>query len=247
MEWRPKPAMSFGKPGDPASFGVVFPFSWRHGAIAGQGYVIYRGLGGRVEPVGLSIGDPGTGGAVIPNGPQPRVTTTILRLLPLGAIVAAGGKEAAALRDAVLAAQSLTMALPLTPGEVAEAKEKGIPLLHLQGFTMMNEAEAADAVAAMAEFAALFSVGPGTRRTGPKARPDSHYRAVAAIYSQADRKGRNPVHAVREMYREATGVLVPRSTASRWVRRAEKKGFLGPAPGPGRIGRALPEPPDGDG
>ena len=237
MEWRPKPAMLFTGSQDPTDFGVVFPFSWSHGASRGQGYVVFRPGHGRMEPVGLSLGDPGTAGSVIPNERQPRVTTSILRVLPLGVIVAEGMKRAVELRDASIAAQFIAPLAPMTPDQLAEAEAKGVPLLHMQGGTMMNAAEAASSVAWMAEVAAAFPTGSGSTRGGPKPLPDAHYRNVAQIYGRFDYPGGNPVQAIREMYRQATGVLVPRSTASRWVRRAEKKGLLGAAPGPGRVGR----------
>jgi hypothetical protein len=247
MEWHAGFAMFFGKPDDPAGTGVVFPFWWRHGAASGQGYLVFREAHGRLEPVGLTLGDPGSAGSVLPARPQPRVTTSILRVLPLGAIVAAGAKQAAELRDAVIAAASVgRFVTPLTPDELAEAEANGVPLLRFSGGTMMNEAEAAAAVAETAGLAAAFPPESGAARTGPKPLPDSHYRAVAEIYSHCDYPGGNPVQAVRQMYRKAFGVLVPRSTASRWVRQAEKKGFLGPAPGPGRVGRVRPESSEAD-
>ena len=246
MEWRPKPAMLFGNPGDPAEFGLVFPFSWRHGAAHGQGYVVFRGARGRVEPVGLTLGDPGTAGSVIPNEPQPRVTTSILRVLPLGAIIAEGTRQAVALRDAVLVAQSSLVAPGLSPAEVAEAQEAGAALLHTRGGTMMSQADATSWLAALAASVREFQIGSGIARSGPTPRPDSFYRTVADVYLRFDYPGGNPVQAIREMYRKARGVLVPRSTASRWVRRAQKKGFLGAAPGPGRIGRVQGHSSEGD-
>jgi hypothetical protein len=66
-------------------------------------------------------------------------------------------------------------------------------------------------------------LGSGPAATGGRARyGDEHWRAVAAVYTEAYRRGDFPKAAVADRFD------VARNTATQWVHRARKRGFLPP-------------------
>jgi hypothetical protein len=70
------------------------------------------------------------------------------------------------------------------------------------------------------------------RRTRPSRSRlgDDHYQQVADVYRAAQQQGEPPTKTIAEVF------MTSNSTAGRWVNTARKKGFLRPAPGPGKRG-----------
>jgi hypothetical protein len=70
-------------------------------------------------------------------------------------------------------------------------------------------------------------------RPGPKPKSDAHLQRVARIYRAAIERGtRAPREAIVDEF------TVAYSTASKWIRDARRRGFLGPAIAPGTAGEA---------
>lgn len=56
---------------------------------------------------------------------------------------------------------------------------------------------------------------------------DDHYAAVADVYNRASRDRRPPTRAVQDWAAEQRGLRsFPRSTASRWIREARRRGLI---------------------
>lgn len=212
------PAASGGRDG-PRS---VVPFSWRHVGVTGSGQLTFRVVAGRLECVGVRVGDPGGAAAVESgNSPEPPLIATLFRSLSMGSIIAASAR---------LVSEQVDMATQAR--RAFEDAPEGV--LEMPDGTYRRAAAAELLVALRATH--LRIERPRHRVGRPPVYGEAHYREVARIYAEAWSNGdRSPTKAV------ATEWTVVRSTAAKWVMTARRLGFLGPTT-PRRAGQIRPAP-----
>jgi hypothetical protein len=172
-------------------------------------------IDGRLECVGFA------GGSTLGNTSLPfhPLDLASIRGVPWGWLIAEGKAQAAAMPGVLRSAIGREPLRPLTPAEEEEARAAGTPLLHLQGFSWLTDAEAAAAVAAMQASAAAALPETVPKRPG---RPFAHgvefYSRVAQIYRRECEAGNHrPTLAVsREMDAPSP------EAAARWVGEARR-------------------------
>jgi hypothetical protein len=223
---------------------AIVPVRWRHAGVSGSGHLTFRVVDGRLECVGFRLGDPGGPSAVVSGtAPEPPLNAALFRLLPMGAIIAAGAKLVSEQHALLSEMRAALEDSPEIVMEVPAPSIKGSSRVLVPAHVIRRGVGPASGTDKRAEelLAILHEVelpmDSSKRRGGrPPVYGDEHYREVARIYSQAWRKGdRHPTLTV------ATKYTVARSTAAKWVSTARQRGFLGPTPAR-RAGGVKPSP-----
>lgn len=209
----------------------VVPFRWRHAGVSGAGHLTFRVVDGRLECVGVRVGDPGGEAAVNwGTAPEPPLTAALFRLLPMGAIIAAGAKlvseQHAFMREIQAALQdSPEIVVEVPNGPVEEGGRTPLPVHVIRRGVGPASGQDGRAEALLAMLHAVeLPIDSSKRRGGrPPVYGDEHYREVARIYAEAWSHGdRHPTATV------AIELTVARSTAAKWVMTARRLGFLSP-------------------
>ncbi|MHB8397917.1 MAG: hypothetical protein ACYDCI_03180 [Candidatus Limnocylindrales bacterium] len=218
---------------------AVVPFLWDVGDT-GSGHLTYRVVDGRIECVGVRLGDSGQQPAAdMPTGPQPPLNASLFRALPMGSIIAAGAELVseqqafmAELRAALSDFPAIDVEMPAGP--TGKGARTPLPVQVIRrGAGTQRRAEGPLAV-----FAALDPLfeQPKRRVGRPPEHDDAHYREVARRYAEAWSRGdRHPTATVAQQMDAA------RSTAAKWVSIARQRGFLGHTL-PRRAGGVKPSP-----
>lgn len=210
---------------------AIVPVRWRHAGVSGSGHLTFRVVDGRLECVGVRLGDPGGQSAVEwGTSPQPPLNAALFRLLPMGAIIAAGAKLVSEqhaflseMRAALQDSPEIVMEMP-KPSIDGSARTPVPAHVIRRGVGPANGTDKrAEALLALLH-AVELPIESSRRRGGrPPVYGDEHYREVARIYAEAWSNGdRHPTLTV------AAEHTVARSTAAKWVSTARQRGFLGP-------------------
>jgi hypothetical protein len=221
------PAVSGRRDGPQA----VVPFLWRHRASHGSGHLTYRVVAGRLECVGLRVGDPGsTPTADMGTTPQPPLSAALFRALPMGAIIAAGAR---AVSEQDEAAKLIRAALEDSPEIVLERPDASfnasgrtpLPVHVIRAGARVGHPRdpRAGSLLDVLKTTDLAIEAPRRRPGRPVSYGPDHYQEIARIYAEAWRAGdRHPTATV------AAKMHVVRSTAAKWVASARRLGLLGP-------------------
>ena len=224
---------------------VVVPLRWQLADASGSGHLTFRVVDGRLECVGVRVGDPGGASAVEwGTSPQPPLAAALFRALPMGAIIAAGAKLVseqhalvAEMRAALNDFPAITVEMPNDPAEGSTASPLPVHVIRRGDGPGSGTDKRAESLLVALQ-AVDLPIESSKHRVGrPPVYGDAHYREIARIYAEAWSNGdRHPTATVAAEY------IVVRSTAAKWVSTARKLGFLGPTV-PRRAGEIRPASP----